>query len=175
MLQAVLGTLVLAVLLGSPCAAQGEHHVMTLCQLFDDLDSHNGKTVTVRAAYRYGHEVAGLYADPCEPPAKLDGHDIVPHVSTEFSGGSMSSRAGHRFETAIADSRTQPIAIIVTVTGIIQTGGRYSGKGPMRPPRRGFGHLGAFPAGLVIQEFDEVEVMQSSPTPTNFSLAKPKN
>ena len=148
---------------------------MTLCQLFNDLDSHNGKQITVRAAYRYGQEVAGLYSDPCEPPAKLDGHDIVPHVWTEFSSASKSSEPGHQFWSAIEDSRSQPVAIIVTVTGILKTGGQYSGRASMRPPRRGFGHLGAFPAELVVEKFEEVEVRQDSPTPASFDLAKPKN
>lgn len=148
---------------------------MTLCQLFSDLDSHNGKQITVRASYRYGKELAGLYSDPCEPPAKLDGHDIVPHVSTEFSSESKSSEPGHQFWSAIEDSRSQPVAIIVTVTGILKTGGQYSGRPSMRPPRRGFGHLGAFPAELVVEKFEEVEVRQDSPTPASFDLAKPKN
>jgi hypothetical protein len=65
--QPALFLAVATVLLPLSSIAQGQRGPLTLCQLFQDLDSHAGQRVTLRAAFRYGFELSGLYTEACKP------------------------------------------------------------------------------------------------------------
>ena len=154
---------------------------MSLCQLFVDLDSHADQRVTVRAAYRYGREVSGLYSEACSPPTKLDGVESVPHVYAVFSAKTMSSEPSNsireRFNQALEESQTKPVSVVITVTGFLKTQSQAAplvGKDGRAYKARMFGHLGAFPAEMTVESIDAVEVMSNSAAPANFALEAPK-
>jgi hypothetical protein len=168
-----------AALLPHSSTAQGESGPLSLCQLFQDLDSFAGQRVTLRAAYRYSFEVSGFYSEPCKPPATLDGRDIVPHVYLVFlvsSGSPEPSRSNmERFRQAVKESRNQPLSIVLTVTGVLKTVSQpepLTGKDGRRFKVRMFGHLGAIPAQLGIESINAVEVSTNADAPANFDLKK---
>lgn len=149
----------------------GQSHateVFTLCQLFQDLDSYDGKRVTIRATFRFGREVSGFYSEACENLVILDGHEIQPHV-----WASMTPGANADLTQAVGDARTKPIIIVLTASGTLRTHNAQF----MRPNGtlgavRMFGHLGAFPAELRVEKIDKIEISINSDEPSNFDLAK---
>ena len=170
-----------AVLLPQTTLAQGERGPLTLCQLFQDLDSHAGRRVTLRATYHYGFEVSGLYSEPCKPPAILDGKEIVPHVYLVFPVGDGSAEPSksnmEKFRQVGEESRSQPLSIVLTVTGVIKTVSQAEplvGKDGRQFKVRMFGHLGAFPAQLRIDSIDAVEVSINADAPANVNLKQVK-
>jgi len=161
-----LAALLTFVLHGSP----EPKRVFSLCQLFQDLDAHDGRRVSVRGIYRFGREVAGLFVGSCEQRVMLDGHEVVPHIVLDFSTKTDA------LDQAVADAKMKPNAITLAVTGTLRTqsGAPYIGKDSKQYKARMFGHLGAFPAKLLVETIDQIEVSINSETPSNFALQKPK-
>jgi hypothetical protein len=180
-MRILLGVYFIAVLFPFSAIAQGESKPLTLCNFFQRLDSHNGQRVTISGAYRYGFEVSGLYSDACIPPAILDGREIVPHVYLVFlpiaSLSEVSAANMAKFEQAVDESRTKPVSIYITVTGVLTT---VSQSEPLitsdgrRMKVRMFGHLGAFPAQLNISSVDAIAVSINEAAPAYFDLKNPK-
>src|SRR5664279_5307077 len=99
----------LFVVLASVLSAQSRAtEVFSLCQLFQDLDSHDGKRVTIRATFRFGREVSGFYSAACEKPVILDGQGIQPHVWVV-----IPTSVNADLNQAVRDARTKPITIVL--------------------------------------------------------------
>lgn len=100
----------------------------------------------------------------------LDGREVVPHIYLDFSTKTDA------LDQAVADAKMKPNAITLTVTGALRTqsSAPYIGKDGKQYKARMFGHLGAFPAGLLVETIDQIEVSINSETPSNFALQKRK-
>ena len=145
--------------------------MFTLCQLFQDLDSHDGKRVTIRATFRFGQEVSGFYSAACEKRVMLDGHEIQPHVWADFS---MTPNGSRNLDPAVADAKTKPIAIVLIVTGTLRThNAQVAQPDGTQMAVRMFGHLGAFPAELRVEKIDKIEISTNGDQPpANFDSDK---
>src|SRR5437016_5095157 len=102
-----------------------QSELISLCQLFRNLDSHHAQRIRIRGTYRFGREVSGLYSGPCEETITVDDHEVIPHISLALSiktGVSESNVANREaFRQAVADARTRPNAIVLTLTGTLKT------------------------------------------------------
>ena len=162
----------LFVILASVLSAQSRAtEVVTLCQLFQDLDSHDGEWVTIRATFRFGREVSGFYSAPCEKPVILDGHEIQPHV---WAVVSTTASANTDLDQALRDARTKPFTIVLTATGTLRTRNAQVVQPDLTLAAvRMFGHLGAFPAELRVEKIDKIEISTNADQPpSNFDLDK---
>jgi hypothetical protein len=159
----------LVIALASVLSAQSRApKVFTLCQLFQDLDSHDGKRVTIRATYRFGQEISALYGAACE--IMLDNRIIQPAVWVE-----SLPRTNQELNRGVADARTKPIVIVLTATGTLRTHNPQLlsvQQDGTRVSLRMFGHLGAFPAELRIESIDKVEISVDRDDPSYFDLGK---
>lgn len=157
--------------------ARGQIGPLSLCELFRDLDSHDGQRVTLRASYRYGRELSGLYGEACKPPATLDGKEIVPRVALVFRVRARLTEPDkskiEEFRQAVEKGRNQPLSIVLTIGGVLKTVSQTEplvAKDGRRYKARMFGHLGAFPAQLTVESIDAVEVSTGADDPANLDL-----
>ena len=140
--------------------------LLTVCELFHDLTAFEGKTVAVRGIYFFGLRENGcsgrFVAGGREWPTAIDLSDS----STAAAGGRPVSFVTDQASWDKLDQLTirEGLArrheeIWVTVLGQI--------RGPRRRDRfgrqwgwGGYGHLGSFPAELVVKRVYDIEIRQ---------------
>jgi hypothetical protein len=171
--------LVLMLICAHSAVPEPKPGVLSLCDLFRNLDAYDGQRVTVRAPYRFGREIAGLYSGPCEPTVQLDGRIIEPHVNIVFGSMANASETAQankkRFDESVKEAASgSQIAIILTVMGHLRTSSPSTPKidedGTLRKVRS-FGHLGVHPAELRVESIQSVETVPDAGLPANFRVA----
>jgi hypothetical protein len=151
--------------------------VLSVCELSGDFTAYRGQLVSVRGVYYYGLRQTCPQACPDGPwPSFVDltGADDVrrgePQVT--FDTDWESWRALEEVQEAVERDAKQGrrVEIWVTALGQIRANAYRSPIGPCdRVVNRGYGHLGAAPAQLVVKSFSNIEVIPNANSPYDYS------
>lgn len=159
---------------------------VSVCELFNDLASHNGMRVKVRGILYSGREIFALGETTCTKKF-VTRHRLLPELlglSEQPTGeyvwptaidlsGSISSKGVSTDENAILQvvkilrearaaqqDKSTRVDLWVTVVGVLSIKDHYDG-GPDAHGKlqaSGYGHLGTYPAQLVIETMSDPEV-----------------
>lgn len=139
---------------------------MTVCSVLADLKSFTGSKVLIRGIYWNG------LRQPCAEPLIFGGRtwpQALNLVTSSFPGVPESAKlktdidSWDRLDRLVLDEarKKRRGEIWVTVSGIVQGPEKHSEGNSVQVG--GYGHLGAFPAQLVVERIADVVV---KPTPT---------
>jgi len=152
--------LVVAMLIPSGGAPAGSA-VMSVCELSRDFFAYRDQVVTVRGVYYYG------LRQGC-PQKCVNG--IWPSF-IDLEGGEQASwdalsKVDQRVEIE-AKSTGKRFEIWVTVTGRLRTRAKHSRLGPCdrKSWGLGYGHLGVFPARIVVETFGDIAAKVNPQSP----------
>jgi hypothetical protein len=129
---------------------------MTLCDLSKDFSAYRDRLVAVRGVYFYGLKqdcAATCAIGPWPSFVDLTGSSALPDAAwLEVDKAERTAE-----EDAKHGKRSE---VWVTVIGRVRAPERPSPAGPCDPVRRGhYGHLGVFPAQLVVERFTDIQVI----------------
>jgi len=140
--------------------------VISVCELSKDFPGFRDKVVTVRGVYYYGlrQECAEKCKDGLWPSfIDLEGstnETWAALAKSERDVETEAKRSGKRFE------------LWVTVVGRLQTRAKRSALGPCDRKSwglGGYGHLGAFPAQIIVESFRDIEVRVNPQSPYDYA------
>jgi hypothetical protein len=158
MVRSVVGLLV-AVSVTSGCRPQRRPEVLTVCDLSKDFAAYRDKVVAVKGIYYWGLRQACPQKCAAGPwPSFLD------LTGTVSSGSEASWVALEKVaQTVELEAKNgKRLEIWVTAVGQLRTRARRSPLGPCNKIGSGwypgYGHLGAFPAQLVVRQFRDIQV-----------------
>jgi hypothetical protein len=161
MVRSAIGLLVAAVAVGSP---QTTPALLSVCDLSKDFGVYRNKMVAVRGVYYYGLRQACSQKCANGPwPSFLDliGTDAATwkDLAQVLQTVEVEAKKGKRLE------------IWVTAVGQLRTRMRLWPLGPCRLMGRhdGYGHLGVFPAQVVVKVFTDIEVKVNPESPYDYS------
>ena len=177
-----IGLIVVAIFLGGcgglhPTPAS-KVKIVTVCELFADLPSHQDKIVAVRGIFFFG-----LRQDGC-PERFISGNHQWPTVLDLVH--SNYPQEGERTVDFVTDDQTwnhlellaaaegkkgRHEEIWATIEGQLQGPQRYLRPG-VRGGVGGYGHLGGLAAQLVVKRVDDIEIKQS-PTYDYSEMVRP--
>ena len=159
--------------MAKPVTALG---VVSVCEVFTNLDTYTGKIVEVRGHLRYGREWSAVGDPSC--PSQFPGSpkDWPRLIVLVFNPSETHSPADSRIDRSEVDRALKILSFMqygtpeqlgVDVTLIVtgefrsirspkETRGlpNIAGDGP------GFGHLGAFPAEILCQKIKDIVIRQ---------------
>jgi hypothetical protein len=158
--------LVLAMLIASGGTSAWDGAVMSVCELSKDFPGFQDKVVTVRGVFYYG--LRQECAEKCKAglwPSfiNLEGGTDKTWAALNKSESDVEAeakRSGNRLE------------LWVTVVGRLQTRGKRSTLGPCDRKSwglGGYGHLGAFPAQIIVESFRDIEVRVNPQSPYDYA------
>jgi hypothetical protein len=139
---------------------------MSVCDLSRDFYAYRGRLVTVRGVYFYGlrqHCPQTCAAGPWPSFLDLAGSDsagdaIWAGVATAERTAAREAKEGRRVE------------VWVTVRGRLKTSEHRSPVGPCdRAVEGGFGHLGAFPAQIVVEAIEDIQIVPNPASRYDYS------
>jgi hypothetical protein len=140
--------------------------VISVCDLSRDFTAYRDQIVAVRGVYFYGLRQAcpqTCAAGPWPSFVDLVGSDtaseaIWADVQKAERNAEQEGKQGRRVE------------VWVTVKGRLETRERRSPVGPCdMVAKGGYGHLGVFPALIVVQVFQDVQVVPNPDSPYDYS------
>jgi len=161
------GALVLLVMLiASGGAPARDAAVTSVCELSKDFPGFRDKVVTARGVYYYGLRQecaekckAGLWPSFINLEGGTD-ETWEALAKSERDVEAEAKRSGKRFE------------LWVTVVGRLQTRARHSALGPCDRKSwglAGYGHLGGFPAQIIVESFRDIEVRVNPQSPYDYA------
>jgi hypothetical protein len=149
---------------------------MTVCELSNDFAAYRDKVIAVRGIYYYGLRQTCPQTCTTGPwPSFLD---LVGTGSREKSPAFVTDDANWAAlinvqETVEAEAKKgKRLEIWVTAIGRLNTNARRTLLGPCdRIGSRlyGYGHLGAYPAQLVVKYFTDLEIKMNPKSPYDYS------
>lgn len=156
----------LIALVAVTCTPAAPVQVMSVCELSKDYPRFRDKVVTVRGVYYYG--LRQECSEKCTDglwPSFIDlegGGDAVwaALARADREVESEAKRSGKRFE------------LWVTVVGRLQTRVKHSPRGPCDSTSwgiAGYGHLGAYPAQILVESFQNIEVRVNPQSPYDYA------
>lgn len=151
--------------------------LLSVCDLSRDFAAYRGKMVAVRGVYYYGLRQNCPQTCANGPwPSFLDliGNGYTPpgEPAVEFTADEPSWAALDKVQQAVERDAKQGkrVEIWVTVLGQVRASPHRSPGGPCdRVVNGGYGHLGAFPAQLVVKRITNIEVVPSAHSPYDYS------
>ena len=134
---------------------------VSVCELSKDYGAYRDKVLAVRGVYYYGLREACQQTCAAGPwPSFLDlvgtGNADWDALAKTEQAVELEAKKGKRFE------------IWVTAHGQLKTRARLSPLGPCDRKGSGYsgyGHLGAFPAQLVVSSFSDIKVIENPKSP----------
>ena len=138
---------------------------MTVCELSRDYTAYRNRVVAVRGIYFYGLRqqcqqtcAAGLW------PSFMD------LVGSDAAGDAIWAELAKAEHTAEQEAKHgRRVEIWVTVRGKLNASERRSSIGPCdRVVNSGFGHLGAYPAQIVVEAVNDVQVVPQPNSPYDY-------
>jgi hypothetical protein len=152
---------------------------LSVCDLSKDFGAYRGKLVAVRGVYYYGLRQNCPQKCATGPwPSFLDlvgtGSPASDEGPVAFNTDDASWAALHKVQQTVERDAKQGkrLEIWVTAVGQLRTGARRSPAGPcdrIGSKTYGYGHLGVFPAQLVVKQFIEIEVRTNPNSPYDYS------
>lgn len=147
------------------CQAHRAKPTFTVCELSKNYGAYRDQMITVRGVYYYGLREAcpsRCGTGPWPSFIYLSGSensDWAPLEKIEKTV-ELEAKKGKRFE------------IRVTVHGRLNTSATLSPGGPcdrIGSHYSGYGHLGMFPAELVVSSFSDIEVVENPNSPYDYA------
>ncbi len=168
MVRSVVGLLVV-VSVTSGCRPQRGQEVLTVCDLSKDFAAYSDKLVAVRGIYYWGLRQACPQKCAAGPwPSFLD-LTGTGSAGSEANWGALD-KAEQTAELAAKEGKR--LDIWVTAVGQLRTRARRSPLGLCDKIGSGwypgYGHLGAFPAQLVVQQFRDIQVKVNPESPYDY-------
>lgn len=153
----------------TPSQTTQQPQVLSVCELFSNIQAYRGKMISVRGVYYFGLRDSGcsnhLETQGWVWPTALwvtDSSDRsgVDEQPVEFSTDSASRRELDETEARLLkEIKAKRKRLVVTITGLLRTREKYvrvdTHYGRIG---NGYGHLNAFPAELVIKRVDKIVV-----------------
>jgi hypothetical protein len=138
--------------------------IASVCDLAKNLAANRDNKVAVRGVYYYGLRQ--------ECPQKCAA-GIFPSFFDLVGGPDADWSALNQVEQRVeAEAKTgKRFEIWVTVVGHLKTKAKSSRKGPCDEKTwrsRGYGHLGAYPAQLVVDHFADIELKVNPNSPYDY-------
>jgi hypothetical protein len=139
---------------------------VTICELLKNVQAYRGKVVAVRGIYWYG------LRQSCAEPLVTGGHAWPSALNLVDTAAARSEAETPAFKTdrsswdrldelVVREAKAgQREEIWATVVGFVRAPVTYIRDGKVVG---GYGHLGAFPAELVVEHISDVSIM---PAPT---------
>jgi hypothetical protein len=139
--------------------------VMTLCDLSKDFTAYRGRAVVVRGVYFYG--LRQSCPQTCATGPWPSFVDLVGRDAAHDATWGDLADAERTAEREAKEGRR--VEVWVTVKGTLNAGDRHSPVGPCdRVVNSGFGHLGVFPAQIVVEAFDNIKVVPNANSAYNY-------
>lgn len=140
---------------------------ISVCELARDLPAWRNQTVTVKGVNYYG-----LRQDDC--PQKCVAGNLPSFI--ELEGGShediLTLAAAETATESAAEATGKRFEIWVTVRGRLLTKAKRSPRGPCDRAGWGlpaYGHLGVFPAELIIEKVLKIDVVENPKSPYDYA------
>jgi hypothetical protein len=136
--------------------------VVSVCDLSRNYSAHRNKVVTVRGVY-------GLRQEDC--PQKCTEGPWPSFVDLEGGDGTSGDELANALRRVEIEAKSgKRFEIWVTVTDKLQTTMRQSAAGPCDKKGwyPGYGHLGAFPAQIIVSRFSNIEVRENPRSPYDY-------
>jgi hypothetical protein len=138
--------------------------LLSVCDLSKDYGAYRDKLVAVRGVYYYGLRQTCQQTCANGPwPSFLD------MVGADNASWEALVKALHSVE--LEAKKGKRFEIWVTAVGQLETKARISPLGPCDTKGSGYsgyGHLGVFPAQLVIRSFSDIEIIENPKSPYDY-------
>jgi hypothetical protein len=151
--------------------------VISVCDLSRDFSAYNGKIIAVRGVYFSGLRQncpESCATGPWPSFVDLVGTDNrlpgePPFGFTDADGTWVSVDSAQRIAEREA-KQGRRVEVWLTVTGRLCASAYRSPVGPCdRVVNSGWGHLGIFPAQMVVKTFSQIEVVPNPHSPYDYS------
>ena len=162
---ALLITVVASVALGQQ-VSRSRPAVIEVCDALQRIDKLDGSVVAVRGYYRFGMELGGLYGRDC--PKKLILNRSERAQAFDLAFAAMTDRTElERAADRLIEEKNVREAIQITVVGVIRA--RRADLTDIDGKKaRMFGHLGVYPAQLVVTGVQDLSVIDAPEFPSNM-------
>lgn len=139
--------------------------VITVCELSRDFAAYRDQVVAVRGVY-----FSGLRQQCPQTCATGPWPSFVDLVGSDAAGDAIWVELANAERTAEQEAkRGRRVEVWVTVRGRLKASERRSPLGPCdRVVNSGFGHLGAFPAEIVVDAFNDVQIVSRPESPYDY-------
>ncbi|HUP02525.1 MAG TPA: hypothetical protein VMU19_00965 [Bryobacteraceae bacterium] len=162
--QRAAGLLIALGLLAS-CSSRPEELAIGLCDLSRDYGAYRNKSLAVRGVVYYGlrqtcQATCATRRWPSFVDLVADRDDAWNALAKIEQAVEREAKKGKRFE------------IWVTAHGTLNTQARRLAGGPCDEVGShyfGYGHLGAFPAELVVTSFSDIQVIENADSPYDYA------
>ena len=149
---------------------RGAERPLSVCEVMARLESHANRVVRVIGEFGSGPEQFSLYETSCKTPFKTRGYSWPPAFNL-VSPGNLGAPSAlpfvpdvssiQAFHEAVRKVGSLGVVGCLIVTGMVQVrGDYYDGAQSSGNRGRGFGHMGALPAQLILKS---VEVQKLRP------------
>ncbi len=155
------------VIIGMAGCGQPPSHiaVMTMCDLSRDFTAHRNRVVAVRGVFFNGLRQACPQTCATGPWPSF-----VEIIGSDAAGDAIWAELAKAERTAEQEAKQgRRVEVWVTVRGKLSASERRSPVGPCDPVTNGgFGHLGAFPAQIVVEAFDDIQIIPNAHSPYDY-------
>ena len=140
--------------------------VMTVCDLSRDYAAYRDRVVTVRGVYFYG-----LRQQCPQTCATGPWPSFMDLVVSGAAGETFFAVLDKAQRTAAQEAKQgRRVEVWATVTGKLNAGAHRSPAGPCDPVANCcFGHLGTFPAQIVVEAFGDIQLVPKPNSPYDYS------
>ena len=153
------------ILASTGCGHPERLTVISVCDLSRDFTAYRDRLVLVRGVY-----FSGLRQQCPQSCATGDWPSFVDLIGSGGEGDAARAELDKAKRTAEREAKQgKRVEIWVTVRGNLKTSDHRSPAGPCdRVANSGFGHLGAFPAQIVVEGFSDVQVVPKANSPYDY-------
>jgi len=139
---------------------------MSLCDLSADFSAYRNRRVAIRGVF-----FDGLRQQCPQSCATGSWPSFVDLVGSDVTGEAVWATLDQAERTAEREaSRGRRVEVWVTVQGILRASDRRSPAGPCdRVVNGGFGHLASFPAQIVVERVDDIQIVPNAGSPYDYS------
>jgi hypothetical protein len=147
-------------------AEAGNPPVLDICDALQKIDKLSGSVIAVRGYYRFGMELSGVYGRSCPKKLVLDGAERAQAFELSY-GPMVDEKELATVANRMIVEKNSHEAIRVTVVGVIRA--RRADLSDIHGRKvRMFGHLGVYPAQIIVQAIREVSVTDAPEFPSNM-------
>jgi hypothetical protein len=148
-------------------------HLTSLCELFQNHEKYNGKMVTIRGALNASIHGTVLVNRQCSRESRYKPFQRGAAINLETPGGEVEpnvpianfeiDQKSERLFLELAGKKLakgDSIIVTLTCTGLIRSAKnfRLEGASGREYKGNGFGHMGRYPAELVIKSIKDAEI-----------------
>jgi hypothetical protein len=139
--------------------------VMSVCDLSRDFTAYRGREVAIRGVY-----FNGLRQQCPQTCSTGPWPSFVDLTGSDAAGDGIWADLAKAERTAEEDAKQgRQVEVWVTVRGKLRAADHNSPAGPCdRVVNGGYGHLGMFPAQIVVEAFSDVQVVPNAASPYDY-------